>query len=134
MITDEELLAACRSAGEPGSASHRAACRLYRRSVLEWRAGHASGREAHIPAAVMLRQLVTLCGRTAEEAGWLAPDTTGSCGSHSGYVLHSRYKTPVCTACEEAERAYSRSFKRKRARRRPRAKAALAAEAVREAA
>jgi hypothetical protein len=47
VITDDELLAACRSAGEPGSESHRLACRLYRRAALEWKAGHAGWRREY---------------------------------------------------------------------------------------
>ena len=47
MITDDELLAACREAGEPGTESHRLACRLYRRSVLEWQAGHVRWRREY---------------------------------------------------------------------------------------
>lgn len=61
MITGDELLAAARSAGEPGSESHRLACRLYRRSVIEWKAGHAEWRRQYAE-------------RAAAETPWSARD------------------------------------------------------------
>ena len=109
MITDDELLAACRAAGEPGTESHRQACRLYRRSVLEWRAGAARSRQGRPD----LYELVALTADVAAAAGWL--DDCG-CGTHNGHHRHVREGTPVCPACAEAERGYAREWKRARRR------------------
>lgn len=111
MITDEELLAACRSAGMPGSESHREACRLYRRSVLEYQAQTRQGqREYAVRASLYL--LIGLVATEAIGAGWL--DYTG-CGTHDGYDKHARDKTLACPACLRAESEYSGG--RRRARR-----------------
>jgi hypothetical protein len=100
VITDEELLDAVRSAGEPGSESHRAACRLYRRSVLEWQAGHAGWQEARTARAAVGLQ-VALLAQAAGEAGLL-----GDCGTYGGYGRHLRERTLVCRPCEQAMREY----------------------------
>lgn len=120
MITDAELLAACRSAGEPGSESHRAACRLYRRSVLEYQAQTRQGQREHAARYLLIAVIAT----EAIGAGWL--DYTG-CGTHDGYDRHARDKTLACTACLRAESEYSGG--RRRAR-----KLAAAQVALREAA
>jgi hypothetical protein len=114
MVTADELLAAVRSAGEPGSESHREACRLYRRSVLERQAGtRQCQRDQAVRAALYL--LTALLATAAIDAGWF--DHTG-CGTHEGYNKHAYDKTPACTDCEDGERVYSREAKRaqKRAR------------------
>jgi hypothetical protein len=103
LISDDELLAACRSAGEPGTESHRAACRLYRRSVIEWRAGHAQWREEYADRAG-LGLAVALLTEAAEDAGWLI-----RCGTHPGYQKHIRDKTEVCPECREAARVHDRN-------------------------
>ena len=109
MISDEELLAACRSAGEPGSLSHRDACRLYRRSVLEWQEGHAGWQaERALRATVVLQ--VALLAEAAGEAGWL-----GNCGEYRGYNRHLREKTLVCPRCEQAMQEYQGERYRARA-------------------
>jgi len=108
VITDDELLAACRSAGEPGTESHREACRLYRRSVLEWKAGHAEWREGYADRAG-LGWLIAEIAEAAGEAGWLI-----RCGTQGGYSLHIRQKTEVCPECREAEREYDRNRDRVR--------------------
>jgi hypothetical protein len=107
VITDDELLAAVRSAGAPGTESHRKACRLYRRSVLEWRA-----RSGYAPRAA-LRQFIALLTAQAADAGWF--DYTG-CGTHDGYNKHAYDRAPACAACLEAEREYSRDRKRAQVR------------------
>ena len=114
MVTDDELLAAVRSAGPPGTESHREACRLYRQSVTEWRAGHVRWREGYAA-----RASARLSDAIAEAAG-----RRGPCGSHYGYNRHRDKKTPVCPRCEVAERAYQRT--RKRAQRRAKAERAWA--------
>ena len=43
-VSDADLLAACRIAGNPGTESHTLASRTYRRSVLQWRAADARWR------------------------------------------------------------------------------------------
>jgi hypothetical protein len=108
VITDEELLAACRAAGEPGTESHRLACRLYRRSVIEWRAGHAEWRAEYADRAG-LGLAVALLTEAAEDAGWLI-----RCGTHRGYQLHIREKTEVCPECRAAERVADRGRDRVR--------------------
>jgi hypothetical protein len=112
VITDDELLAAVRSAGEPGSESHREACRLYRRSVLEYQAQTAQGWRGHAARAA-LRLLIALAATEAIGAGWL--DCHG-CGTHDGYNKHTAGKTMACGACLAGERAYSRERKRAQAR------------------
>lgn len=107
MVTDDELLAAVCAAGEPGSESHRLACRLYRRSVIEWQAGHAEWRQEYTARAVAA--LVAEAAEAADEAGWII-----RCGSHQGYQLHIRNKTQVCPPCREAEREHDRSRERVR--------------------
>jgi len=111
VITDGELLAACRSAGIPGSDSHRAACRLYRRSVAEYQAQTLQGQRDHAARAA-LYLLIALVATEAIGAGWL--DYTG-CGTHDGYDKHARDKTLACPACLRAESEYSGG--RRRARR-----------------
>jgi hypothetical protein len=123
VITDGELLAACRSAGEPGTESHRAACRLYRRSVLEYQAQTRQGQREYASRAA-LYLLIAVIATEAIGAGWL--DYTG-CGTHDGYDKHARDKTLPCTACLRAESEYSGG--RRRAR-----KLAAAQGALREAA
>jgi hypothetical protein len=119
VISDDELLAACRSAGKPGSESHREACRLYRRSVLEYQAQTRQGqRDQAVRAALAL--LTALLATAAIDAGWL--DYTG-CGTHTGYVEHYHAGTLACTPCLVAERDYSRE--RKRAQKRARTGQAL---------
>lgn len=108
MTPDEELLAACLSAGPPGSLSHREACRLYRRSVLEWRAGRKQWREEY-ENRVGLGLLVALVADAADDAGWFI-----RCGTQGGYAQHIRRKTPVCTECREAGREYDRNRQRVR--------------------
>lgn len=46
MVSDAELLALCLSAGPPGTPSHAYACRVWRRSVIEWRARDLAWRRA----------------------------------------------------------------------------------------
>lgn len=110
MITDEELLSACRSAGTPGSDSHRAACRLYRRSVLEYQAQTRQGQREQA-ARVALYLQVALIATAAIGAGWL--DYTG-CGTHDGYQKHAYDKTLACPACLRAESEYSGGRRRAR--------------------
>jgi hypothetical protein len=111
LIADAELLAAVRAAGEPGTESHRLACRLYRRSVLEWKAGTVRARRER-EARTVLSRSIALLAAAAAGAGWL--DYTG-CGTHDGYNKHAYEKTPACPACLEAERGYSRDRKRAKA-------------------
>ena len=122
MITDAELLAAVRAAGPPGSESHRLACRLYRRSVLEWQAD--AGRQAERATRAMCALLVAVLAEAARSAGWLS-----ECGTHNGYNQHAYDKTRACDACLKAEREYSRE--RRRAQRLARAQGK---RALREAA
>lgn len=109
MVTDDQLLAAVRSAGEPGTESHRLACRVYRRAVLEWKAGTAQARREDAARAALC-QYIALLAAAAAVAGWL--DERGGCGTHGGYNRHAREKTLACPACLEAERRYSRARKR----------------------
>jgi hypothetical protein len=126
VITDDELLAAVRSAGKPGSGPHREACRLYRRSVLEWREqspawqAERERREALRERDDALRRLVALVARRAEAQ---ALRDAAECGSRSGYHRHLREGTVICLRCRIANRDYDRP--RKRAER-------LAAATVRE--
>lgn len=122
MISDDELLAACLAAGEPGTESHRRACRLYRQSVIEWRAGHAGWRRERESRAVV-GILVALLAEAAGEAGW-----GDGCGTYRGYRRHIRAKTLVCPRCNRAMLEY------KRERRRVRKLAAQDQQALREAA
>lgn len=46
MVSDADLLALCLSAGPPGTPSHAYACRVWRRSVIEWRARDLAWRRA----------------------------------------------------------------------------------------
>ncbi len=103
MISDGELLAACLSAGEPGTESHRLACRLYRRSVLEWQAGHAGWEAERARRAVLagVARQVRLLAEAAGEAGLL-----GDCGTHGGYNRHCRERTLICRPCRAAEQEY----------------------------
>jgi hypothetical protein len=110
VITDEELLSACRSAGTPGSDSHRAACRLYRQSVLEYRARTSQGRRGQADRAA-LRLQVALIATAAIEEGWL--DCAG-CGTHAGYARHASEGSLACPACLKAESGYSGGRKRER--------------------
>lgn len=103
MVTDEELLAACLSAGEPGTESHRRACRLYRKSVLEWQAAHEEWREEYANRTG-LGLAIALITEAADSAGWFI-----KCGTPGGYSLHIRHKTPVCPECREAHREYDRN-------------------------
>jgi hypothetical protein len=108
VIADAELLAACRSAGEPGSESHRLACRLYRQSVLEFQAGSA-GWQAERWWRATVGQQVALIAEAAREAGLL-----GDCGTLRGYKRHVREKTLACLRCRQAEREYRRERYRAR--------------------
>jgi hypothetical protein len=110
VITDEELLAACLSAGVPGSDSHRAACRLYRRSVLEYQAQTRQGQREQAARAA-LRLQVALIATAAIEEGWL--DCSG-CGTHAGYARHVSEGRLACPACLKAESGYSGGRKRER--------------------
>jgi hypothetical protein len=108
VIADDELLAACRSAGEPGTESHRLACRLYRRSVIEWRA-QSPAWQAELERRDALRRLVILVARTAEAR---ALRDAARCGSRSGFHRHLREGTVTCRRCRMANRDYGRPRKR----------------------
>jgi hypothetical protein len=110
VITDDELLAACRSAGKPGTESHRKACRLYRQSVIEYQAATRQGQREHAARAA-LYLFIALLATEAIGAGWLG--YTG-CGTHDGYAVHARDKTLACPACLRAESEYSGSRRRAR--------------------
>ena len=69
MITDDELLAACRAAGEPGMESHRLACRVYRRAAAEWQARDLAWRRDR---AAMVERVIGEKLREAASAAWLA--------------------------------------------------------------
>jgi len=94
----------------PGSESHRDACRLYRRSVLEYQAQTAQGRRGHAARAALCL-LIALVATEAIGAGWL--DSTG-CGTHDGYSKHAYDKTLACPACLRAESEYSGGRRRAR--------------------
>jgi hypothetical protein len=111
VITDEELLAACRSAGEPGTESHRRACRLYRRSVIEWQSGDAGWRaECMVRDAVSQLAAVLARGMESEalESARRRPQAA-RCGTSGGWKRHRREGTPTCPACREYERERTRA-------------------------
>lgn len=95
MITDGELLEACRSAGLPGSPSHREACRLYRVALAEWLERDRAWKEA-------------------AEAACQLP----GCGTRDGYREHRKMRTRTCRACRKAWAAYVSERKAERERRR----------------
>lgn len=68
-----------------------------------------AAQEAETSVAALIGQLVALLAEAAGEAGWL--DACG-CGTHNGYNQHMSDKTPVCPACRQGERDYSRERKR----------------------
>lgn len=71
-VSDGELLAAVREAGEPGTASHRLACRLYRRSVLEYRQAAAvflRTRDPEATVAAALRDVAMTVGLCSDVGG-----------------------------------------------------------------
>jgi hypothetical protein len=115
VISDDDLLAACRSAGKPGSDSHREACRLYRRSVLEYQAqspawqAEREWRDYLRGQRDALRRLVILVARTVEAR---ALRDAAECGSRSGYHRHLREKTVICLRCRMANRGYDTPRKR----------------------
>jgi hypothetical protein len=108
VITDAELLAACRAAGPPGTESHRLACRLYRRSVIEWQA-QSPVWQAERDRLDALRRLVILVARRVEAQ---ALRDAARCGSRGGYHRHLREETAVCRRCRTANRDYDRPRKR----------------------
>lgn len=109
MVTDEELLAAVRSAGEPGSESHQLACRLYRRAVLEWREGHAGWREEYATRAG-LGWLVAALAEAVELADAARPRpllrrvTSARCGTSAGVWRHRQEGTETCPRCRKFNR------------------------------
>jgi len=104
MITDDELLAAVRSAGEPGSESHRRACQAYRRSVAEWQAASPAWQAEREALAGLARRIAEIA-EAAREAGML-----DDCGTYRGYNRHLREKTLVCGPCESAMREYKQGW------------------------